>query len=149
MAKQDYYSTLGVDRGASTADIRKAYRKLAMKYHPDRNPGDAAAEQKFKDLNEAHDILKDEQKRSAYDQYGHAAFEQGGPGGAGGPFGGFSQGFGGGGAGGFGDIFEEMFGDFMGGGGRAGQGGGNDGAGDREESPRQGEGEKQCIQTTQ
>ena len=126
MAKQDYYSTLGVDRGASTADIRKAYRKLAMKYHPDRNPGDNAAEQKFKDLNEAHDILKDDQKRSAYNQYGHAAFEQGGPGG-GSPFGGFSQGFGGGG-GGFGDIFEEMFGDFMGGGGRAGQGGAARGA---------------------
>ena len=118
MAKDDYYGTLGVERDASKEDIRKAYRKLAMKYHPDRNPGDKQAEQKFKEINEAHDVLKDEQKRAAYDRFGHAAFEQGGPGGN--PFGGGAgAGFGGTG---FGDIFEEMFGDFMGGGGRRGPG---------------------------
>lgn len=120
MAKEDYYKSLGIDQGASTEEIRKAYRKKAMQYHPDRNPGDKQAEQKFKEINEAHDVLKDEQKRAAYDRFGHAAFEQGGPGG-GGPFGGgFSQGFG---QTGFGDIFEEMFGDFMGGGARRGGGG--------------------------
>ncbi len=107
MAKNDYYATLGVDRNASADDIKKAYRKLAMKYHPDRNQGDNEAERKFKELNEANDVLSDEQKRAAYDQYGHAAFEQGGPGG-------FGEGFGAG----FADIFDEMFGDFMGGGGR-------------------------------
>ncbi len=107
MAKNDYYATLGVDRNASADDIKKAYRKLAMKYHPDRNQGDNEAERKFKELNEANDVLSDEQKRAAYDQYGHAAFEQGGPGG-------FGDGFGAG----FADIFDEMFGDFMGGGGR-------------------------------
>jgi len=111
MAKQDYYETLGVDRGADEKALKSAYRKLAMKYHPDRNPDDAAAEAKFKEVNEAYDVLKDADKRAAYDQFGHAAFENGGPGGAGG--GGFD--FGGGG---FADIFDEMFGDFMGGGGR-------------------------------
>jgi len=111
MAKQDYYETLGVDRGADEKALKSAYRKLAMKYHPDRNPDDAAAEAKFKEVNEAYDVLKDANKRAAYDQFGHAAFENGGPGGAGG--GGFD--FGGGG---FADIFDEMFGDFMGGGGR-------------------------------
>ena len=67
MAKQDYYATLGVARGASADELKKAYRKLAMQYHPDRNPGDKAAEAKFKELNEAYDVLKDEQKRAAYD----------------------------------------------------------------------------------
>lgn len=110
MAKNDYYATLGVDRNASADDIKKAYRKLAMQYHPDRNQGDEEAERKFKELNEANDVLSDEQKRAAYDQYGHAAFEQGGPGGFG--EGGFGDGFGAG----FADIFDEMFGDFMGGG---------------------------------
>ena len=110
MAKQDYYELLGVSKGADASEMRKAYRKLAMKYHPDKNPDDKTAEQKFKDLNEAYEILKDEEKRAAYDRFGHAAFEQGGPGGPGG-FGG-----GGGGGGGFADIFEEMFG----GGGRGG-----------------------------
>ena len=110
MAKNDYYATLGVDRNASAGDIKKAYRNLAMKYHPDRNQGDDEAERKFKELNEANDVLSDEQKRAAYDQYGHAAFEQGGPGGFG--EGGFGEGFGAG----FADIFDEMFGDFMGGG---------------------------------
>jgi molecular chaperone DnaJ len=108
MAKQDYYETLGVAKGASADELRQAFRKMAMQHHPDRNSGDKASEQKFKDINEAYDILKDEQKRAAYDRFGHAAFEQGGMGGAGG-FGGFS--------GGFADIFEEMFG-AMGGGRR-------------------------------
>ncbi|WP_298216043.1 molecular chaperone DnaJ [Acidocella sp.] len=100
MAKLDYYAVLAVERNASAEDLKKAYRKLAMQYHPDRNPGDARAEQKFKEVNEAYDILKDEQKRAAYDRYGHAAFEAGGMGGGG--FGGFE--------GGLGDIFEQMFG---------------------------------------
>src|SRR5579862_6820613 len=106
MAKQDFYATLGVAREAGTEDLKKAYRKLAMQFHPDRNPGDKQAEAKFKEINEAYDILKDEQKRAAYDRYGHAAFENGGggPGSAGFDFG----------QGGIGDIFEQMFGDFMG-----------------------------------
>ncbi len=109
MAKQDYYQTLGVERSASQDELKKAYRKLAMQYHPDRNPGDATAEQKFKEISEAYDVLKDGDKRAAYDRFGHDAFTSGGgPGGFGG--GGFS-----GGAAGFADIFDEMFGDFMGG----------------------------------
>jgi molecular chaperone DnaJ len=101
MAKQDYYATLGVQRGASAEEMKKAYRKLAMQYHPDRNPGDHKAEAKFKELNEAYDVLKDEQKRGAYDRFGHAAFENGGPQAGGGGFG-FE--------GGLGDIFDQMFG---------------------------------------
>jgi len=112
MAKQDYYTTLGVAREASGDDLKKAYRKLAMQYHPDRNPGDKQAEAKFKEINEAYDVLKDEQKRAAYDRYGHAAFENGG-GGAGAAGFDFAQG-------GIGDIFEQMFGDFMGGNRRGG-----------------------------
>ncbi len=119
MAK-DFYSVLGVDRKASADEIKKAYRKLAMQYHPDRNKGDAAAEEKFKEINEAYDILKDDQKRATYDQYGSAAFE----GGMGGP-GGFNAsdfaGFGGA----FSDIFEDMFGEFTGR-GRGGAGRGAD-----------------------
>src|SRR5208283_1474806 len=117
MSKQDYYATLGVARDASAEDLKKAYRKAAMQHHPDRNPGDKKAEAKFKEVNEAYDVLKDEQKRAAYDRFGHAAFEQGGPGGAGG----FAFG-----AGGLGDIFDQMFGDFMGrrGGGRPRKGAG-------------------------
>lgn len=117
MSKRDYYEVLGCDRNASADELKKAYRKLAMQYHPDRNPDDASASDKFKELNEAYDVLKDEQKRAAYDRFGHAAFDGGGRGG-----GGFADfGFGGGG-GGFSDLFEEMFGDFMGGGGgRRGQ----------------------------
>jgi molecular chaperone DnaJ len=114
MAKQDYYEALGVSREASGDEIKKAFRKLAMQCHPDRHPGDKEAEQKFKDINEAYDVLKDEQKRGAYDRYGHAAFKQGG---------GRASDFGGGG--GFADIFEEMFGAM--GGGRGGGGNANRG----------------------
>ena len=115
MAKQDFYATLGVAREASAEDLKKAYRKLAMQHHPDRNPGNKQAEAKFKELNEAYDILKDDQKRAAYDRYGHAAFEQGGAG--------FNAGFDFSAGGGLGDIFDQMFGDFMGGrrGGGAGR----------------------------
>jgi molecular chaperone DnaJ len=109
MAKRDFYEVLGVDRNASAAELKSAYRKLAMKLHPDRNPGDAEAERKFKEVNEAYDALRDEDRRAAYDRFGHAAFENGGPGAAG-AAGGFD--FGGGG---FADIFDEMFGEFMGG----------------------------------
>lgn len=112
MSKDDYYRVLGVGRDASKDDLKKAYRKLAMKYHPDRAPGDKDAERRFKEINEAYEVLKDDQKRAAYDRFGHAAFEQGGMGG--------ESGFGPGFSSGFADIFEEMFGDFVGGGGRRG-----------------------------
>src|SRR5438105_15566437 len=75
MAKRDYYEVLGLDRNASTDDIKKAYRKLAVKFHPDKNPGDKTAEDKFKEVGEAYEALSDPQKRAAYDQYGHAAFD--------------------------------------------------------------------------
>jgi molecular chaperone DnaJ len=107
MSKRDYYETLGIAKGASAEDLKKAYRKLAMQFHPDRNPGDSSAEEKFREVNEAYDILKDEQKRAAYDRFGHAAFEQGRQGGN--AAGDFHFGAG------FADIFDEMFGEFMGG----------------------------------
>lgn len=114
MSKQDLYEVLGVAKGASGDEIKKAYRKLAMKYHPDKNPGDKAAEEKFREATDAYDILKDDQKRAAYDRFGHAAFNQGGMGGGAGAGGaGFAGGFDF--TSSFADIFDEMFGD---GGGR-------------------------------
>ena len=113
MAKADFYDVLGVSRAASDDEIKKAYRKLAMQYHPDRNPGDSTAEHKFKEISEAHKVLRDREKRATYDQFGHAAFDGGG-------------GFGAPAAGGFGtgfaDIFDEMFGDFVGARGGGGRG---------------------------
>ena len=105
--KRDYYEVLGVEKGASAEDIKKAYRKSAMKYHPDRNPGDKEAEEKFKELGEAYEVLSDDDKRARYDQFGFAGVDPnygGGAGGFGGGFGGF------GGFGDFGDIFGEFFG---------------------------------------
>src|SRR3989442_13419537 len=93
MAKQDFYDILGVSKSADADELKRAYRKLAMQLHPDRNPGDKSAEHKFKNINEAYDVLKDDQKRAAYDRFGHAAFENGsrGPGDfAGGFFGGLA-----------------------------------------------------------
>lgn len=112
MSKRDYYETLGVQKSASDREIKKAYKRLAMKYHPDRTQGDKEKEETFKQVKEAYEVLGDEQKRAAYDQYGHAAFEQGGMGGGG--FGGGQD---------FGDIFGDVFGDIFGGGRRGGGGG--------------------------
>lgn len=114
-AKRDYYEVLGVSRDADDATLKKAYRQLAKKYHPDMNPGDAEAERKFKEASEAYAVLSDPDKRRQYDQFGHAAFEGGGAGGAGG-FGGFD--FSGAD---FSDIFGDIFGDFFGGGRRSGR----------------------------
>src|SRR5271170_8459776 len=109
--KRDYYEVLGVSRGTSAEDIKKAYRKLAVKFHPDKNPGDKSAEDKFKELGEAYEVLSNVDKRSAYDRFGHQAFTQGGGmGGAGGvhdPFEVFREVFGGG-RGGGGGIFESF-----------------------------------------
>ena len=111
--KRDYYEVLGVEKNADDAALKKAYRALAKKYHPDVNPGDAEAEKKFKEASEAYAILSDPEKRRQYDQFGHAAFEQGGgPGG----FGGFDFN-----SMDFGDIFGDIFGDFFGGGSRRGR----------------------------
>ena len=117
MAKKEFYDLLGINRDASDDDIKKAYRKMAMKYHPDRNPDSKDAEEKFKEIKEAYEVLSDSQKRATYDQYGHAGLEQN------------AGGFGGGGAGfgGFGDAFSDIFGDIFG--GRAGTAGGNGGRG--------------------
>lgn len=115
MAKRDYYEVLGVERDASEQAIKKAYRRLAMKFHPDRNPDDADAESKFKEASEAAEVLLDSEKRQAYDQFGHSAVD----GSAGSGFGGF------GGAGGsFSSIFEDVFGDIFGGAGSGGRRGG-------------------------
>ncbi|NNE92039.1 MAG: molecular chaperone DnaJ [Verrucomicrobiales bacterium] len=124
MDKRDYYEVLGVSRDAESSAIKKAYRKLAVQFHPDKNPDDAEAEEKFKELGEAYEVLMDDQKRAAYDRYGHAAFSQGtGPAASGGGFGAdpfdiFREVFGGrGGGGSGGSIFEEIFGGRGGGGG--------------------------------
>ena len=110
MSKRDYYEVLGVAKDAGEREIKKAYKRMAMKYHPDRTQGDKSKEETFKEIKEAYEILNDDQKRAAYDQYGHAAFEQGGHGGGGG--------FGGGG---FGQDFGDIFGDIFGGGGGRGR----------------------------
>ncbi|NNF77424.1 MAG: molecular chaperone DnaJ [Rhizobiales bacterium] len=109
MSKRDFYEVLGVSRGVDEKELKSAYRKLAKKYHPDANAGDDSAEAKFKEISEAYDILKDPQKRAAYDQLGHQAFEGGGGGGPGGFGPEFSSSMS--------DIFEDLFGEFMGGGG--------------------------------
>ena len=105
MAKRDYYELLGLDRTSSDGDIKKAYRRLAMECHPDRNPGDNDAEKRFKELSEAYGVLKDGEKRAAYNQFGHAAFD-GASGGPGGGFGFTSSSFA--------DVFDDLFGDFVG-----------------------------------
>jgi len=138
LSKKDFYSTLGVSRTANADEIKKSYRKLAMQYHPDKNPGNKKAEEKFKEISEAYDTLGDEKKRELYDQFGHAGAQAGfGGAGAGGPFGGFRGGFGGGGPFGggradgdqfqdvFGDVFSEIF-------------GGRGGPGSRQRRPQRG-----------
>ena len=122
MSKRDYYEVLGVYKTATQDELKKAYRKLARKYHPDLNKDNPEAEEKFKECNEAYDVLSDEQKRAQYDQFGHAAFENGGMGGGPGGFGGFG-GAGGFGGGGMEDIFDMFFG------GQGGRGGGRSNAG--------------------
>ncbi|MGK5087839.1 molecular chaperone DnaJ [Bdellovibrionota bacterium FG-2] len=117
--KRDYYDVLGLSRGASGEELKKAYRKLAVQYHPDKNPGDKKAEEKFKELSEAYEVLSSDQKRQMYDQYGHAAMGAGGPGGGFGG-GGFEGGFGSSINDIFGDIFGDMFGQQAGGPGRRG-----------------------------
>ena len=115
MSKRDYYEVLGITKNATEAEIKKAFKRMAMKYHPDRNPDNAEAEDKFKESKEAYDILSDGQKRAAYDQFGHAGVD---PSAGGGGFGG------GGGGGNFSDVFGDVFGDIFGGGGGARGGGG-------------------------
>jgi molecular chaperone DnaJ len=113
VAKRDYYEILGVNRNASETEIKKAYRKLAIQCHPDKNPGDKAAEERFKELSEAYAVLSDSQKRAIYDQYGHAGIDQGG---------GFGYSTGGFGGAPFEDLFGDIFGDIFGGGRRGGRG---------------------------
>ena len=108
--KRDCYEVLEISRSATQTEVKKAYRKAAMKYHPDKNPGDKAAEEKFKEATESYQILSNEEHRARYDQYGHAAFEQGAGGGFGGDFSGFEDLFG--------DIFQSFFGQGGGGGSR-------------------------------
>ena len=120
--KRDYYHVLGVERNATPDEIKKAYRKLAVKFHPDKNPGDKAAEDKFKELGEAYEVISNPDKRAAYDRYGHQAFSQGGPAAGGGmhdPF----------------EVFREVFG-----GGRGGGGGGGGGRRDYDRGDRGGGG---------
>ena len=105
MDKRDYYETLGVGRSAGEAELKKAYRQLAMQYHPDRNPDNPESEHRFKEVSEAYEVLRDADKRAAYDRFGHAAFDGTGPGGGGFGFTGSS----------FADVFDDLFGDFMGG----------------------------------
>ena len=134
--KRDYYEVLGLKKGASDDEIKKAFRKLAMKYHPDRNPGDKNAEEKFKEINEAYSVLSDPDKKSKYDRFGHAGVDSNGFGGAGGGFGGF------GGSGGFGfdDIFDMFGGAFSGFGGGGQQ--------RRANSPRKGKDLQKAITIT-
>ena len=115
MAKRDYYDVLGVNKSATPEELKSAYRKLAVKYHPDKNPGDKTAEDKFKEASEAYGIISDKTKKENYDNFGHAAFENGGGQGGFGGFGGFSGAD-------FSDIFEDFFGDFGGGGRRSSRG---------------------------
>ena len=118
--KRDYYDVLGVDKNADQAAIKKAYRKLALKYHPDKNPGDKQAEENFKEVNEAYEILSNDEKKARDDQYGFAGvdpnYQAGGGSGFGGGFGGGSYTYSGGGFGGFEDIFSDLFGGGFGGG---------------------------------
>ena len=126
MAKRDFYEVLGVGKSADEKELKAAYRKLAKQYHPDANPGDKTAEAKFKEISEAYDVLKDPQKKAAYDRFGHQAFEGGMGGGGRGPGGaGFGPEF----NSSMSDIFEDLFGDFMGGGGGRGRRGGRGGTG--------------------
>ena|SRR5437868_418422 len=118
MAKRDYYEILGVTKGADEKELKSAYRKLAKQLHPDANPGDKTTEHKFKEITEAYEVLKDPQKKAAYDRFGHAAFEGGMGGRPGGP--GFGPEF----TSSMSDIFEDLFGEFMGGGRGRGGGGG-------------------------
>ncbi|OUQ69524.1 molecular chaperone DnaJ [Eubacterium sp. An11] len=129
--KRDYYEVLGVSKNATADEIKHAYRKVAKKYHPDMNPGDKNAEEKFKEASEAYEVLSDPEKKARYDQFGHAAFEQGG--GAGG-FGGFDFG-----SGDMGDIFGDIFGDFFGGGSRSNA---------RRNGPRQGANLRAAVRIT-
>lgn len=136
--KRDYYEVLGVSKDADAKEIKKAYRKLAMKYHPDKNPGNKEAEEKFKEINEAYEVLSDEEKRSTYDRFGHDGLNNQGGFGGGQGFGGFG---GGGGFGGFEDIFGDIF-------GSSGFGGGFGGGGSRRRGPRRGADIKQSVTIT-